>query len=84
MGEIYNYLTTPWMYLLGSAIVLLVCVFDLIVEKLRPNEGKKKVTIGDIVIYVMLSCLSWVGLFITCIVCIITTTPFFNKTLFKL
>jgi hypothetical protein len=81
MLEIYNYLTTPWMYLLGSLIVIIVCIFDVIIEKWKLN--KTKVTIGDIIIYIMLAAMSWVGLIVTCIVCFVTTTPFCNKTIIK-
>ncbi len=81
MEEVYSYLTTTWMYLLGSLIVAIVCVFDVIIEKFKLN--KTKVTIGDVTIYIMLSALSWIGLIVTCIVCIITSTPFFNKTIIK-
>lgn len=81
MGEIYGYLTTTWMYLLGCLIVLVVCILDVIIEKWKLR--KMKVTIGDIVIYIMLSALSWVGLIITCITCIITSTSFFNKTVIR-
>ncbi len=79
--EIYQYLTTTQNYLIGCGIVALLCLIMLFCEKKKLK--KVSVTFGDIIIYVVLSALSWYGLIVATIVCFITNTEWMNKPIIR-
>lgn len=79
LERVFSVMTNPWMFLLGCLVTFLLCVAAAFFEKLKLN--KFTLTIGDIIIYFMLTCFSWYGLIIATVVCLITNTTWLNKVI---
>lgn len=86
MKEIYSYLTTTQNYFIGCAVVVVLCLIMLFREKtdLRKENKKTSITAGDIIIYIMLTCFSWIGVIIATILAFITNTEWLNKPIIRL
>ena len=82
MEGIYYVLTTPWLYALGCLICGLLCIAAAFFEKKKLK--KFTLTVGDIIIYIMLTALSWIGLIVATVVCLITNTEWLNKVIMRL
>lgn len=79
LERVFGVMTNPWMFFLGCIVTLLLCVAAAFFEKLKLK--KFTLTVGDIIIYIMLTCFSWYGLIIATVVCLITNTPWLNKVI---
>lgn len=82
--ELYSFFLSPIFYISGILVTLLFCALAVFIESKPPRLTKSNVTYGDIVVFILLAALSWIGLAFAAIICMVNNTKWFNKTLFRL
>lgn len=82
--ELYNFFLSPLLYFSGIAVTLIFCALAVFIESRPPKLTKSNVTYGDLVVFILLGCLSWLGLAFSAIICLVNNTKWFNKTVFRL
>lgn len=82
--ELYSFFLSPIFYISGILVTLLFCALAVFIESKPPRLTKSNVTYGDIVVFILLAALSWIGLAFAAIICMVNNTNWCNKTVFRL